>query len=127
MPLVKRVIVESWNLEIGGEIKENLITHLSENNTVIPPKLQETHYLHTTHTSCQLPASCAAGKTEGVTADVTNMLHSHPHGKEGEYKLPASKYLSPQIQLNKLRLVYGSAYHDYHELKKNQLKRTGNF
>lgn len=74
VPLVKTVILEYRNLEIAGNIKLNLITHHSENNPVILPTLQETHYLHTTHTSCRLPASCTTEEKEGVVADVTASL-----------------------------------------------------
>lgn len=89
VPLVKRVT--------GLEIKENLITHPSENHPVIPPRPQETHYLHTTHTSCRLPASCTAGKRrEWPLMSRPVCLHAAftSHRKDGGYELPASKYLS---------------------------------
>lgn len=54
----------------SGEIKENLTKHHPENNPITPPTPQETHYLHTTHTSCFL----CGRETEGVAADVTVSL-----------------------------------------------------
>lgn len=55
----------------SGNSWQNLIKHHSANNLIIPLRPQETHYLHTTRTSCQLPASPAAGKKEGEATDVT--------------------------------------------------------
>ena len=98
---VARVILELWHMEIAGNIKENLIVHRSENNLIIPPRLQEIHYLDSTHTSCRHPASCPAGKRrEWPLMSQPVYLHTafRSRRKEGGYELPSSKYLSHQIQ-----------------------------
>lgn len=66
------------------EIK-NLIAYHSENNPFIPPTPQETHYLSTTHTSYQLPASLAAGKRREralMSQQSVYMPHAGPIGKK---------------------------------------------